>query len=70
MLVLAAIIAVATPTNTVNIHLAPGQSAGPLVRALDAHFKCLELVPGKRGDTLRNCTPGHPTKGAWIVHAH
>jgi hypothetical protein len=65
-------IAHAPAANQVRIRIAPGASAGPIVRALDSHFKCLELVPQKDGAyILQNCNPARPTpKGGFRVHAN
>lgn len=56
----------------VRIRLKPGTDAGPLVRALDSHFACLEIIPDGvtgQGDILQDCDSAEPTNG-WRVHAH
>lgn len=58
--------------DIVRIRLKPGTDAGPLVRALDSHFACLELIPDGitgQGDILQSCD-GYPNPNAFRVHAH
>lgn len=58
--------------NGIRIRLAPGTDAGPLVRALDSHFDCLEIIPDGitgQGDILQDCD-GYPDPNEFRVHAH
>lgn len=57
----------------VRVFVKAGTDLGPLVRALDPHFKCLEVIPDGitgRGDMLQDCDPDEPNPNAFRVHAH
>lgn len=58
-------------SDGIRIHMKPGTDAGPMVRALDPYFDCLEIIPDGitgEGDILQNCDP-EPNQDGFRVHA-